>query len=1013
MIRKRHDIDNELIIHFLENSCYDRSIQKSLLDWYALLEEKDYKQNRDKAIAFIKGIAEYVLMEVEFPSAEKDRLIGVFEPLETILRTAQSLNVGKKEKLRDHLSHTIRVLLLSEYLLEKFYKISKGESKQKREVFIAAIFHDMAYPIEKIKKVGESLSEGTFKELLNSNGKIEFSLNDPKALLELMNFWGSLPSELEKEYEIACKALQGKGQADAARDKEKEGKETIKKIKHVYTEILVPAIAGQGLFNVKHNLSSVVLFLQPIYNDWKGSRTYLNKKIDTICNVCLAIAYHDRDLPLSNFKKYEMDIPLGVKVLRIADELQEWDRLREKESYTQEVTFGESPEEFCVEFKQKDSETELDKVPCNPCYFIPDKIAGLLSVIENNNSLSLKYILPEAKGISEFTKKKKNLYDILKEDLRCTIQGEYPSAFIIDKIELRFIDNKVEISFPSKDRTDKAVLTASLNDVASEHIASDSKKQNGGNIFIQELDLFYGKLNVATGRQIPKTIGDKIKQDIEKVFEQKPLLTLKKREQLGLLRRVDEKWKTATHTRYQHSMGVTAKCIAVCDYLNYMLDIELEDESKSISSNTKFDNAQIQEQIECAKARINNLKLTTRDVKELALAAALHDCAHPPLSHAVERAFLSSDQNGVKVRHEDMLVPLLLFPNPYFQELLDLIVGWSDFDKDSPIRVAAIISLKATKELVMLEPRLYPKKAILQLLSSNDVDLDRLDFIIRDAEALKYDPVNLLADEMIKFIRNLTLVKTTTLRQGFNDDVELCVKINKTEDLKYLFYILVCRVLLYKYCYFCEKVRSFEAVLTHLVSDLLANGIAINPLKLISLSDIDFLGDSKTKGHLEELVGYITDEKDKEHYQTKFVNVLKKDKTERFKKWYSIELSEIGNARLAKELEENFNKHLYINNIKNAITEQPIDVNGHEEKIEREDIMFDVFSLKTGGGNLLVKDKNGLKTLNKYMNGSNIHHLCTETRLDVYHKSDIGDTKKKQIKTIIDVYYGKDGKGKE
>lgn len=96
MIRKRHKIDNELILHFLKTNNFNNSIQQSLLDWYALLNNKDYKQNRDKAIEFIKGIAEDVFGEVEFSKQDKNKLINVFEPLETILRTAQSLNTRKK-----------------------------------------------------------------------------------------------------------------------------------------------------------------------------------------------------------------------------------------------------------------------------------------------------------------------------------------------------------------------------------------------------------------------------------------------------------------------------------------------------------------------------------------------------------------------------------------------------------------------------------------------------------------------------------------------------------------------------------------------------------------------------------------------------------------------------------------------------------------------------------------------------------------------------------------------------
>ncbi len=397
MIRKRHKIDNELILHFLKTNNFNNSIQQSLLDWYALLNNKDYKQNRDKAIEFIKGIAEDVFGEVEFSKQDKNKLINVFEPLETILRTAQSLNTRKKINIRDHLSHTIRVILFSNYLFTDYYKIKEDESRQKRVVFIAAIFHDLAYPIEKIKEIGNNLSKGAFKKLLNSSGEIEFTLDNPKDLLDLIDFWGSLPSALEEEYRNSKKD-------SSAYQAEKE--RCKNKIKHIYKEIIMPAIAGKGLFNAKHNLSSVVLFLRPILNEWRNSNTYLRKKIETICDICLAIAYHDRSLDISNFNKieYKTDIPLAVKILRIADELQEWDRTRKEDSFTDDVSFGKSPEIFSLNYLQRNKEVINDGKKeievSNFCYFLIDKIDGLLPII-NQNSLQLHFKLPKCQRFSD------------------------------------------------------------------------------------------------------------------------------------------------------------------------------------------------------------------------------------------------------------------------------------------------------------------------------------------------------------------------------------------------------------------------------------------------------------------------------------------------------------------------------------------------------------------------------------------------------------------------------------
>ena len=969
MIRERYDIDNELILNFLENNKFNYSIQKSLLDWYALLEEKDFKQNRDKAIEFIKGIAEDVLLEVEFSKADKDKLIGVFEPLETILRTAQSLNTEKSINLRDHLSHTIRVILFANYLFKEYYKINENEAKRKREIFIAAIFHDMAYPIEKIKAIGNNLSKGTFKELLNSSGKIEFSLDNPKDLLDLMDFWGSLPSMLEEEYGNENKLSQN--------DK-KEKNDNINKVKHIYKEILTPAIAGQGLFNTKHNLSSVVLFLRPILKEWRDSKTYLRKKIETICDICLAIAYHDRSLPISNFNKdeYKSDIPLAVKILRIADELQEWDRTRKKEAYTENVTFGKPSETFSIHFIQKDSvikKGEGDKInECNPCFFIPDKIEGLLPII-NGNSLLLKFHLPKPQKISSFKIKTKDadggeientIEDILKEKYEISVEdGNKDSK--VESISLLFKDKEVNVSYSSKDKNCGTINCKVKQGKKTKSTNKDNSSENEKSPFIQELISFREKLCAVLNVKIPTTIEDAIRDDMEKVFETVPLKTLEGRKQLGLLHKVKAEWKGVAHTRYKHSVGVTAKCIVVCDYLN------------SIDS---------------------KLQLGIRDVKELALAAALHDCGHLPMSHAVERAFLSSKFNKSDVTHEARIIPLLLRPNPYFEDLHNLINEWiieeKNFDKDSLYRIATIISPEKAKKYIKDNANLYPKRAISQLLSS-EIDLDRLDFIIRDSKALGYIPVALIEDEILKFIGGLTLAKANTLHKGFEEDIELCVEEDK---LKYVFYFLVSRVLLYKYCYFSKEVRSFEAVLTYLINYFLERDIAIEPLKLIAMSDNDFINN-----YLEELLEYIPETEIKEHYRTKYVNVLKKDKVERFKFSESIETSAIKNPRLAKELEENFNKHSYIDTVKNTIIgKAQVDY----DTIENNDLLFDVFALKTGGGDLLVSKNNNLDTLKNYMNGSNIHRLCTETRLDIYYKSDIGDNKKEHIRKFIEQYYG-------
>lgn len=986
MIRERCEIDNELILHFLDHNPVNTSIRKNLLDWYALLGEKDFKKNRDKAIEFIRDFAKEVLVQIDFSDEDKDKLINVFEPLETILRTAQSLNL--KSNVRDHLSHTVRVILFANYLFYEYFKISQDEAKVKREIFIAAIFHDMAYPIEKIKEIGNNLSEGTFKDLLNSKGKIDFNLNRPNDLLDLIDFWGSLPKRIEEEYQSMIE----RASAENKQKLQKQKEEICRKIIHIYKEIFIPAIAGQGLFNAKHNLSSVVLFLRPILKEWKDSTAYLNKKIESICDICLAIAYHDRSMVIDNFNNelYKTPIPVIVKMLRIADELQEWDRTRKEESFTESVLLDKTSDLLQIHFSQKDA----DKKSCNPYYFIPDKIDGLLPII-NGNPLLVTFEMPTKSTLRKYfddigkdTKENsstKNFIDLFKwkltqQNYSVNNVSSIDNSSPIERISLSFKDHEVKVQFDSA-----ATFQCQHKNLPAQQQHNEGEKhgvKQDSSLFISELESFRERLcdtlkATNNNSTFEPNIETKIKDDIAKIFETAPLLTLRNRQQLGLLNKVNPEWSAVNHTRYEHSIGVTAKCIVVCDYLN------------SITTD-------------------DHLKFTTQEVKELALAAALHDCGHLPMSHAVERAFLSSKFEKSDVSHEARIIPLLLRPNPYFEEIHKLTNQWienkKDFESDSLYRVSAIISPGKTEGYIKNKIDFqYPKRAILQLLSS-EIDLDRLDYIIRDARALKYNPVVLIEKDLLKYLCGLTLIKANTLKKGFENDVELCVN---SKYLQYIFFFLVSRVLLYKYCYFSQKVRSFEAILTYLISDFLEKNIEINPLKLIPMSDCDFVD-----SYLDSLLQYITDKRKREHISTKYINVLKFDKVERFKFHRSIDTFAIKNPRLAKELEDNLNKYSYIGIIKNTIQEE-----GQKEKItiENEDLLLDVFSLKAGLGNLLVleqkidketkKDTHELKILKNYMNGSNIHRLCTETRLDVYYKSDMGDLKRSKIDHLITRYY--------
>lgn len=385
MIRKKHNIDNDLIVFFLNNNKLNEETQKCLINWYGSLGEKEYQINRKYATSFLKMIAFESLKELDYPEKDRENLVDIFEPLELLLRTAISLkdseninNIKNSIKVRDHLSHTLRNLLLSNYILN-LYKPHNNENL-KRQINIAIIFHDIGYPFEKLKKVAKKLEKGALNDLLNSKGDIHIALSRPDDLLEMLDFFGE---------------LQNNSKINAT---------TKFKLEYLYREVISSTIAGKGLFDSPHNLSSVVLFLLPIFHSWKKSPNDSQLKHEKISDICLSMALHDRKQIISDELKFE--IPLITKIIRIADELQEWDRIQYNLSYTKDANFKDSISNILsVDFELKHINR---KNKCIPAITLSDKILGI-SPFAGNEGIELNYMLPSQVNKTKFIKQLKKL----------------------------------------------------------------------------------------------------------------------------------------------------------------------------------------------------------------------------------------------------------------------------------------------------------------------------------------------------------------------------------------------------------------------------------------------------------------------------------------------------------------------------------------------------------------------------------------------------------------------------
>jgi HD superfamily phosphohydrolase len=154
-------------------------------------------------------------------------------------------------------------------------------------------------------------------------------------------------------------------------------------------------------------------------------------------------------------------------------------------------------------------------------------------------------------------------------------------------------------------------------------------------------------------------------------------LRLERIQQLGFVSRI---WPGAKHARFEHSLGVLHLARLALAHL---------------------------------RATVGGAWITDEDARTLAAAALLHDVGHYPFSHAIEELgppILSHEQVGRRLIEGDEIAPILR----------------RDWAVD-PVRVAAIVAPD--------DRDLMPADRILRGLLSGPLDVDKLDYLPRDARA--------------------------------------------------------------------------------------------------------------------------------------------------------------------------------------------------------------------------------------------------------------------------------------
>ena len=344
----------------------------ALLSW--LYEKADEIKRREWARKFMNFMIEDALIETVEDDQAHRNLIDLFADLEKVFRLAISIE-SPHVAIRDHLNHTIRDFLLGEFILRKLQP--KVELHPLQRFIIATLFHDVAYPVEKVKLAAEKIQ--LLPKFLKTQHRQEFEIMGSHDLLNILHVIGSLDFEPYKT---------------------------------IYQQMLCPAIAGKGMYEIRHNLSSVVMFLYPIVCQKQDDALYWQRQKEALGAICFAIAFHDR--------KMWPTVPIGqiARALRIADELQEWDRSSGGFAYFNSIRIKDSngilfEMDFDIKVGSNDSNFKHEVM-------VADKLIGLVPACDEKK-IKLTFVFS------------KPLNDSFKEDLIDVLQKRWTKDFFLNR----------------------------------------------------------------------------------------------------------------------------------------------------------------------------------------------------------------------------------------------------------------------------------------------------------------------------------------------------------------------------------------------------------------------------------------------------------------------------------------------------------------------------------------------------------------------------------------------------
>ena len=257
-----------------------------------------------------------------------------------------------------------------------------------------------------------------------------------------------------------------------------------------------------------------------------------------------------------------------------------------------------------------------------------------------------------------------------------------------------------------------------------------------------------------------------------------------------------------------------------------------------------------------ASKAANLLKLDKNDKELITCAALLHDIGHGPFSHTLESIL----RNTLDADHVDLTEKLILGDYDIFYSEEKEFITSPDVHE---ILIRNNINQREVADII--KGKAHKKQYLSQLLNSA-IDVDQLDYLIRDAY---YTGVAYGIIDMERYLQTLTIKngKLAVIRKG----------VGVVES------ILMARALMYSSIYFHKTVRIAELMLSKAIEMI----NCADPFDFFKMTDAELVSEMKRSGS----------------FQYKIVTCLKYRKL--FKQAYSASFPELNdqNINFIKNLE--------------------------------------------------------------------------------------------------------------